>query len=106
MQGPLEGASKFAKQMSGAVNQKIMDLSDSLPGGGADTNAGADLWGEVETAAAATAKVAGGVAGAGMANQWKPPTNEVGMDQELANDVPAELSMDEQVRCVRWSSSF
>lgn len=92
-QGPLKQASKFAEQLSGAVNQKVMELGDSAPS--PDIEA-ASLEG-AEAAAAATAAAAGGAAGIGMAQGWKPPTTELGMDEELANDVPGELSIDEQV---------
>lgn len=86
----MKGASKFAKQLSGAVNEKVMGLVDSVP----DTDIGSEGW---EAAEAAAATAAGGAAGVGMAKGWKPPTNELGMNQELANDVPSELTIDEQV---------
>lgn len=88
----MKQASKFAEQLSGAVNKKVMGLDDSAPAG----DVVAEGW---EGAEAAAAAAAGGVAGVGMAQGWKPPTAEPGMDQELANDVPSELSIDEQVRC-------
>lgn len=92
-QGPLKQVSKFAEQLSGAVNQKVMELGDAAPS--PDIEA-ATLEG-AEAAAAATAAAVGGAAGIGMAQGWKPPTTELGMDEELANDVPGELSIDEQV---------
>lgn len=92
--GPLKEASKFANQLSGAVNKKVLGLGDSDASPDA-ADVGAEAWEGAEAAAAVTA---GGAAGVGMANEWKAPTDELGMDQELANDVPAELSIDEQVR--------
>lgn len=86
MQGPLKEASKFASQLSGAVNKKVMEIGDPLANDGGDA---------LEAAEAATA------AGVGMAQGWKPPTNQPGVGQELANDVPSELSIDEQVYYAR-----
>lgn len=91
-EGPLKEASKFANQLSGAVNKKVLGLGDSDASPDA-ADVGAEAWEGAEAAAAVTA---GGAAGVGMANEWKAPTDELGMDQELANDVPAELSIDEQ----------
>ncbi|CAM9144498.1 unnamed protein product [Laminaria digitata] len=91
-EGPLKEASKFANQLSGAVNKKVLGLGDSDAAPDA-ADVGAEAWEGAEAAAAVTA---GGAAGLGMANEWKAPTNELGMDQELANDVPSELSIDEQ----------
>lgn len=105
--GPLKEASKFAQQLSGAVNEKVMGAERA--NAPADGGTGA-AW---EGAEAATAAAAGGAAGVGMANGWKPPTSEPGMDKdiELANNVPGELdavsdtapagdflTMDDQVR--------
>lgn len=92
--GPLKEASKFANQLSGAVNKKVLGLGDSEASPDA-ADVGAEGW---EGAEAAAAVAAGGAAGVGMATDWKAPTNELGMNQELANDVPSELSIDEQVR--------
>lgn len=78
-------------------------------GSTSDIGAGAAWEGPAEAVAGAGA---GGAAGVGMANGWKPPTSELGMEKklELANDVPSELdapsgssatselSIDEQVR--------
>lgn len=95
----MKEASKFAEQLSGAVNKKVLGLGDGdAPADAADV--GAEAWEGAEAAAAMTAGGAAGAAGAGIAKEWKAPTNELGMDQELANDVPAELSIDEQVRDV------
>lgn len=92
--GPLKEASKFANQLSGAVNKKVLGLGDSdAPPDAADV--GVEGW---EGAEAAGAVTAGGAAGVGMATDWKESTNELGMNQELANNVPSELSIDEQVR--------
>ncbi|CAN0293828.1 unnamed protein product [Pylaiella littoralis] len=85
--GPLKEASKFAQQLSGAVNEKVMGTETvDAP---ADVGAGA-AW---EGADAATAAAASGAAGVGMPNGWKAPTSGLGMDKEtqMANDVPSEL---------------
>ena len=114
VQGPLKEASKFAQQLSGAVNEKVMGVERSeVPAGdapGMSTGMGAEApWEGAEAAAGAAA--AGGAAGVGMAKGWQPPTNEPGMgaakEVELANNVPSELdaakdsagelSIDEQV---------
>lgn len=90
-QGPLKEASKFASQISGAVNKKVMELDNDVDGG-------LQAWPGAE---ATVATGAGGVAAG-----WKPPTSidEPGMSRELANDVPQELSstlsIDEQVGLV------
>lgn len=97
LQGPLKQASKFAEQLSGAVNQKVMEIGDAANSPGVDA---AKLEG-TEAAVAATAAAAGGAAGVGMAQGWKPPTTELGMDEELANDVPSELTIDEQVSLLK-----
>lgn len=110
LKGPLKEASKFAQQLSGAVNEKVMGVErPNVPADVPDVGAGA-AWEGAEAATAAAA--AGGAAGVGMANGWKPPTSELGMDKEieLANDVPSELdagsdtasalTIDEQVRLV------
>lgn len=90
VQGPLKEASKFASQISGAVNKKVMELDDDAVSA---VDGGVQAWPGAE---ATVATAAGGVAGG-----WKPPTSERGMSQELANDVPQELSstlsIDEQV---------
>lgn len=107
LKGPLKEASKFAQQLSGAVNEKVMGTETvDAP---ADVGAGA-AW---EGADAATAAAASGAAGVGMPNGWKAPTSGLGMDKEtqMANDVPSELdaardtapagellTIDEQVR--------
>ena len=90
----MKEASKFADQLSGAVNKKVLGLSGSDASPDA-ADVGAEAWEGAEAVAAVTA---GGAAGVGMAKEWKAPTNELGMDQELTNDVPSELSIDEQVR--------
>lgn len=112
-QGPLKEASKFAQQLSGAVNEKVMGAERAAAptdSSTSDVGAGAAAWeGPAEAVAGAGA---GGAAGVGMANGWKPPTSELGMEKkvELANDVPSELdapngssvtselSIDEQVQ--------
>lgn len=82
----MKEASKFASQISGAVNKKVMDN---------EVDGGVQPWPGAE---ATVATAAGGVAAG-----WKPPTSidEPGMSRELANDVPQELSsplsIDEQV---------
>lgn len=100
----MKEASKFAEQLSGAVNKKVLGLGDGdAPADAADV--GAEVWEGAEAAAAVTAGGVAGAAGVGMAKEWKAPTNELGMDQELANDVPAELSIDEQVRDADFSAA-
>ncbi|CAM9588147.1 unnamed protein product [Ectocarpus fasciculatus] len=90
-EGPLKEASKFAQQLSGAVNEKVMGgerAAVPTDSSTSDIGTGAAWEGPAEAVAGA-----GGAAGVGMANGWKPPTSELGMDKkvELANDVPSEL---------------
>ncbi|CAB1113770.1 unnamed protein product [Ectocarpus sp. CCAP 1310/34] len=92
-EGPLKEASKFAQQLSGAVNEKVMGIdreSAPIDSSTSDVGEGAVWEGPPEVVAGAGA---GGAAGVGMANGWKPPTSELGMEKtvELANDVPSEL---------------
>ena len=114
--GPLKEASKFAQQLSGAVNEKVMGAERSNVPAGDTPDVGMGMgteapWEGAEEAAAAAAAAAGGATGVGMAKGWQPPTSEPGMgmakELELANDVPSELdavkdtsgelSIDEQV---------
>ena len=89
----MKEARKFAAQVSGAVNKKVMEL-DADDVSAAD--GGVQAWPGAEATVATAATAAGGVAG-----NWKPPTSEPGMSRKLANDVLPEissrLSIDEQV---------
>lgn len=111
--GPLKEASKFAQQLSGAVNEKVMGVERSTNPAADTPDMGMGMGTEApwEGAEGAAAAAAGGATGVGMAKGWQPPTTEPGMgmakELELANDVPseldaasdsaAELSIDEQV---------
>lgn len=108
-QGPLKGVSKFAEQVSGAVNKNIMGKEEAAN----PAEEGDQAWEGQEGAEGAAT---GGPSGAGqewqsptdelgMENIWQPPTNGFSEGQELANDVPSELTIDEQVREVCFCSS-
>lgn len=74
--------SKFAEQLSGKVNEKVMEISAAVEPAAESTRTG------IEDGASVAA------AGDPWASGMEAPSAE---DYKLANDVPAELSMDEQV---------
>lgn len=89
MQSPVKQVSKFAEQLSGKVNEKVMQMTAS-----ADASA-ADEWTGVEAGSAADWDSSE----MGMGKAWTSGTEDLGPEAyELMNDVPQELTMDEQVR--------
>lgn len=92
-QGPLKKATKFTEQLSGQVNANVMAREKESMSGG-DLGSGVDDWPGVKTTSGAgTASNAG--AEFGMGRPWAP--DDIDTDNKLTNDVPAELSIDEQV---------
>lgn len=78
---PIKKVSKFAEQLSGKVNEKVMEISAAVEPAAESTRTG------IEDGASVAA------AGDPWASGMEAPSAE---DYKLANDVPAELSMDEQ----------
>ncbi|CAM9171725.1 unnamed protein product [Discosporangium mesarthrocarpum] len=88
---PLPKMSKFAEQISGAVNKKVLESS-----GGAG-KAAVDAAGTASPLNSAVVESAMGMgAGAGMAGVRAPFTPARGEGEALTKDVPPELSIEEQ----------
>lgn len=96
-QGPLKKATKFTEQLSGQINAKIMERERTR-----DDDVDPVGWPASEPDWSGAGAADGVGAGIGMGKPWQPDDDDI--DTQLANDVPSELSIEEQVGLVSEGS--